>query len=162
MTARVVALVGCGARKLDHRAPAGALYTGSLFVATMRHAVKVAAPGDVWILSAKYGLVAPDTEIDPYDVKLSDLSSNERSWWALRVCDDLARRYGLSRQRQTFPKPSGITFQIFAGEAYTSELAAQMRWGATNGEYGLVTPLGGLTMGARMHWLKQAQIGGAP
>jgi hypothetical protein len=62
-------IVGCGAAKLGHRAAARDLYTGSLFRAARRHAE---ASGLPWrILSAKYGLIHPDQEIDPYDRKMA-------------------------------------------------------------------------------------------
>lgn len=62
-----IALVGCGKSKLDHAAPARQLYTGSLFVAASRWAAEC----DGWfILSAKFGLLDPETVVEPYEVRL--------------------------------------------------------------------------------------------
>jgi len=69
-------LVGCGARKLAHAAPAKDLYTGPLFRAARAYAE---AHADAWyVLSAKYGLVHPDRVIEPYNVYLPKLNAVER------------------------------------------------------------------------------------
>jgi hypothetical protein len=69
-----VVLVPCGAAKLDHRAPAGELYVGSLHRSARRAADRYAAElgATVLILSAAHGLVALDAELDPYDVTIGD------------------------------------------------------------------------------------------
>lgn len=59
-------VVPCGARKLDHRARAGDLYVGSYHRAC-RRAAEALRPDRVVILSARYGLLGLDDEIDPYD-----------------------------------------------------------------------------------------------
>jgi len=64
-----IVVIGCGAAKLPHRAPAQLLYTGSYFHACMLTA-RVLAPGRWWILSALYGLMPPGRPVDPYDVTL--------------------------------------------------------------------------------------------
>lgn len=76
----LVYVVPCGAAKLDHRAPARELYTGSHFQRTLR-IVEAAARRDgaaVRILSAKHGLVDPDRELEPYDVLVADLDDATR------------------------------------------------------------------------------------
>jgi hypothetical protein len=49
------------------------------------------ANSDRWyVLSAKHGLIAPDTVIEPYDVKLGDRKTGPPIWdWATRVSDQL-------------------------------------------------------------------------
>ncbi|MEU1616517.1 DUF6884 domain-containing protein [Streptomyces sp. NPDC005722] len=59
-------VIPCGSRKLDHRARAADLYTGSYHRAC-RRAAEALRPDRLLILSARYGLLDLDDEIDPYD-----------------------------------------------------------------------------------------------
>lgn len=59
-------VIPCGARKLDHRARAADMYTGSYHRAC-RRAAEAMRPDRLLILSARYGLLGPDDEIEPYD-----------------------------------------------------------------------------------------------
>lgn len=64
MTAPTI-VIGCGATKLTHRAPARLLYTGSLFTMARRAAE---ADGRAWvILSALHGFLYPRDLVAPYD-----------------------------------------------------------------------------------------------
>jgi hypothetical protein len=71
-------VVPCGSEKLDRPAPAGELYRGSMFRHTFDNVSRLAAldeqegrgPARVLILSALYGLVDPDTVIEPYDLRM--------------------------------------------------------------------------------------------
>lgn len=74
LTAGPVVLVPCGSAKLDRRAPAGELYTGALHRSARRAAARYVDElgARVLILSAAHGLVALDTELDPYDVTVGD------------------------------------------------------------------------------------------
>ncbi|SEN77882.1 DUF6884 domain-containing protein [Actinacidiphila rubida] len=67
-------VVPCGARKLDHRARAGEMYVGSYHRACRRAAASL-RPDRLVILSARYGLLDPDDEIDPYDTRHGDTGS---------------------------------------------------------------------------------------
>lgn len=83
MTAtRALFVVPCSRSKLPRRAPARLLYTGTAFRLALRvverEAALTAEPGlatSVLVLSARYGLITPDTEIDPYDQTMTDAGS---------------------------------------------------------------------------------------
>jgi len=67
-----VGIVGCGSAKREHAAPAKDLYTSSYFALKRQFAEEYC---DQWyVFSAKHGLVAPDTVLDPYDASLSPRS----------------------------------------------------------------------------------------
>ena len=89
---RPVYLIACSAAKLDHRAPARDLYTGQAFRFAMQAASRAGA--EVWILSALHGLVHPDTELDPYNVTLSDMSAADRAAWTERTAAQLEQLKG--------------------------------------------------------------------
>lgn len=87
-----IILIGCGKRKDASRAgdfgwPAKSLYTGSMFKARRRYAEESGAPW--WIVSAKYGLTAPDFLIESYNMAITDLAPIARKAWGLRVVLDL-------------------------------------------------------------------------
>ncbi|MFI9644560.1 DUF6884 domain-containing protein [Micromonospora sp. NPDC051925] len=63
-----VVIVPCGTAKLTHPAPAGQMYTGSYHQACRRAAAHLG--GRLIILSAHYGLLDPDTVIEPYDLRI--------------------------------------------------------------------------------------------
>ncbi|MEV7228330.1 DUF6884 domain-containing protein [Polymorphospora sp. NPDC051019] len=62
-------IVPCGSAKLDHPAPAADMYTGSYHRACRRAADRIG--GRLLILSARYGLLNPNTVIDPYDLRMN-------------------------------------------------------------------------------------------
>jgi hypothetical protein len=77
-----VGLVGCAAQKLDHPARARDLYVSQLFRKASAYAELTC---DRWyVLSAKHGLVHPDTILEPYDVRLdtAKTSLTRRAWTA--------------------------------------------------------------------------------
>lgn len=71
-------VIPCSGQKLDHPAPASRLYVGQMFRHTFERAVDCArldeaagqGPARVLILSARYGLITPDTVIEPYELKM--------------------------------------------------------------------------------------------
>jgi Family of unknown function (DUF6884) len=78
--ANAIVLVSCVKSKLPHPAPARSLYTSTWFRKTRD---LVEASGARWfVLSALYGLVAPDAEIAPYDYTLNTLGVAARRDWA--------------------------------------------------------------------------------
>lgn len=72
-------VIPCGGAKVGHAAPAGGLYTGSMFRFTLDKVSALAASdvrdgvapaARVLILSALHGLVELDTVLEPYDLKM--------------------------------------------------------------------------------------------
>ncbi|MGM1060620.1 DUF6884 domain-containing protein [Saccharothrix sp. Mg75] len=86
-------VVPCSSTKLDIPAPARSLYTGSMFrycfaIVEREAALTTAAgiPTRVVILSARHGLVDPDTEIAPYEQSMTTPGA-VAAW---RLADQLA------------------------------------------------------------------------
>lgn len=83
-----VGLVGCASQKLQRPAPARELYCSQLF---RKAAAYVEQTCDRWyILSAKHGLVHPDTILEPYNMKLGTKSGPPIYPWADMVRAHLA------------------------------------------------------------------------
>lgn len=91
----------------------------------------------VFIISAKYGLIAEDTVIEPYDVTLNDFSTSEKSAWAAKVISEL-------KQMTDIPND---TYYFFAGKNYYSDLIRYLP------NYRL--PLQGLAIGERLSKLDE-------
>lgn len=134
-----IALVSCGKMKLNRTAAAKDLYSSALFKSSLGFSNYVSSKS--FILSAKYGLVDPTREVDPYDLSLNSLSKAEKDRWAKNVCADL--------QEQINPNTKIL---LFAGRAYTDGIVANME--VPVGQ--LVDPMAGLGLGFRMAWLKRA------
>jgi hypothetical protein len=74
------ALVGCGSAKKDGTHPAKDLYDSTYFEKKRDFAEKLA---DEWyIISAKYGVIDPEREIEDYDVSIEDVQVDG---WLKRV-----------------------------------------------------------------------------
>ena len=65
-----IGIIPCGSAKTDHPTEARNLYTSTNFQAQLECAERHC--DFVFILSAKHGLVNPDSMVAPYDVKMGD------------------------------------------------------------------------------------------
>lgn len=64
-------VIACGQAKRPTTSPARDLYVGAYYRGCLRWALSVAPPSDVYIISAKYGLVHGDTPLPTYEQRLS-------------------------------------------------------------------------------------------
>lgn len=113
------------------------MYSSALFAKTMRYSQR---NYDEWyILSAKYGLVDPDTELDPYDDSLKSKSVAERKLWA-----DKTFRQLLS----VLPPPTECALFFHAGDTYRKLLANKL----VEAGYHCEVPLERLGIGKQLAW----------
>ncbi len=59
----------------------------------------------IYILSAKYGLLDLDTEIEDYNVTLKIMQSDEIKSWAKKVLEQLAAKTNLKQDHFVFLAP---------------------------------------------------------
>ena len=71
----MIVIVACGAKKLDRPARARDLYAGAYFKAALAYAHALAPAKDIFILSAKYGLIGINDHVEPYDLKMGEPGS---------------------------------------------------------------------------------------
>jgi hypothetical protein len=133
-----VALVSCVKSKRSHRSPARLLYTSAWFQ-KVRDIVEKSGPR--WfILSARYGLIAPNAEIEPYERTLNTLGVAERKAWANGVLDKL------------LPELAGENRVVmFAGQRYREFLVEPLRERGIKVE----VPMASLTRGEQLAWLSE-------
>ena len=144
----LIYLVGCGKQKRSEPALAESLYTGALFQKSLTLAEIQAkrSGGAVFILSAKYGLIAPTARIAPYDLALSDLSASQRNEWGIDVAHALADYYRKSGRIGN----SELVF--YAGRLYVQAVesgVARMLGTSPRSRQ----PMYGLQIGERLAWL---------
>jgi len=100
-------LIGCVKTKLPGRHKAKDLFTSPLFAGRRRRAEATGMPW--FILSAKYGLLSPDSDTDYYDVSLNSAGRAERRRWSARVLEQLKKSVG---------SVAGKVIEVHAGKAY--------------------------------------------
>lgn len=104
-------MISCVSKKLKHKARAEDLYISPFFKLSLKYACKL-KPDEIFILSAKHGLLALDDEIDPYDVTLNNMRAIQRKKWADKVKEQLKTKADLKKDH----------FIILAGEKYRQYL----------------------------------------
>jgi hypothetical protein len=100
-------------------------------------------PDSIFILSAKYGLLRPEQEIDPYDVTLKDMSSRQAKEWAAGVLEQLGHEADLRSDH----------FIFLAGEKYRKYLTPRIR--------SFEVPMTGLRVGEQLQYLSRRVHRGA-
>lgn len=90
-------LISCVKKKLPHSARAKDLYVSPLFRAALQYAQNF-SPDRMFILSAKYGLVGLDNEIDLYIyITLKELPMRKRKDWASKLLKALRESCDLEK-----------------------------------------------------------------
>lgn len=133
-----VVLISCVSKKLSHSAKARELYISPLFKYNLDYA-QTLNPDKIFILSAKYGLVDLEQEIEPYNETLNQKSNEEIKLWADKVLKQLKEFVNL--------KEDNIIF--LAGENYRKFLIPEIN------NYEI--PLKGLGIGKQLGYLKKQQ-----
>ncbi len=131
-----ILLLSCVSKKLAHKAKAKDLYISPLFKMNFQFSQSF-NPDKIFILSAKYGLIDIDTEIEPYDTTLNLMRSPEKKEWAHNVLQNLRNIADLNKD----------TFIFLAGENYRKYLIPHIK--------NYTIPLQGLGIGKQLHYLKE-------
>lgn len=131
-----VVLVSCGGKKLGHAAPARELYCSPLFRLSLRWAER---QGTTYVVSAQHRLVRLDDVIEPYDLRLAQLSRPARVAWGWAILETLR---GLHPQLRELV--------LLAGAEYVTWL-----WPPVNWDWKVTEPLRGMGIGPRLAWLRQ-------
>ena len=131
-----VVLISCVSRKVGHSAPAKDLYISTLFKLNLRYA-EMLGPDQIFILSAKYGLLPLTKLVEPYEVTLNSMRSKDIASWADKVLIQLAGNANLAKDH----------FIFLAGSKYRQFIIPHLR------SYEI--PLEGLRIGEQLQRLKE-------
>lgn len=104
-------LIGCVQTKRATACAAADLFSSPLFAGRRRYAAGSGAPW--YILSAKFGLLAPGDVIGPYDLYLGDTSPAYRKAWG---------EFAVAQLELHQPQLTGRTVEVHAGAAYVQPL----------------------------------------
>lgn len=129
-----IVLISCVSKKRTYTAKASDLYISPLFSGNLKYA-RTLKPDAIFILSAKYGLLDLDTEIEPYDTTLNNMSSHQIKEWADQVITKLKIQTDLQNDH----------FIFLAGERYRKYLLPHLA------SYEI--PLQGMTIGKQLQFL---------
>lgn len=135
---KTVILIACGKDKKNIASEAKDLYQGSYFKKTLEYAYILSKKhkADIYILSAKYGLLELDTIISPYNFTLNDVSEKYRKNWS----------YGVIKQlNKEIKKTDRVIF--LAGKSYNKYLKTYYK--------NNLEPLEGLRIGKKMKRLNK-------
>lgn len=141
-----IAIIGCSNQKLNGRHRAGDLYVSQRFKKAYQYAINVNAD-EIFILSAKYGLIHRDEQIESYDVAYQSLVKAEKE-----RLHQIVRQQLLVLSQEYHFDPHADLFILLAGRDYATILAGCFSY--------LYTPIANLTMGyalQQLNFLNQAQ-----
>jgi len=138
---REVGLVSCVKTKRDEPTTPKDFYTSPYFEKMRSYAEQ--HHDDWWILSAKHGLLDPDSDpIEPYDETLSGARVAKKRKWADRVFDQLDEHGLLSKD---------VTLVFHAGKDYYGELLPLIEGSG----FAIEIPTEGLAIGEKQAWYKE-------
>jgi len=130
-----IVLISCASKKLTRKTRAKDLYISPLFKLNLMfaHSLK---PDKIFILSAKYGLVDLEQELEPYNQSLKTMSLPEIKKWTEKVKGQMKGKINFESDEVIF----------LAGEKYRMFLLPFFRK--------VSIPLKGLSIGKQLQYLK--------
>lgn len=132
-----IALISCCKKKNINKCQARDMYQSTLFKLSYLFA-KMIGCDDIYVLSAKYGLLNEEEIIEPYDETLNRKNITERRNWADKVIAQLKKNLEIDIKNDEFI--------ILTGKKYYEEIIPYLQ------KYRL--PLGNLPIGMRLNFLK--------
>ena len=129
-----IVLISCVSKKLEKPSTAEDLYISPLFKKNLQYA-KSLNPDQIFILSAKYGLLNLTEIIEPYNKTLNTMKISEIKEWANLVKSQLSKVTDLKNDEFTFL--AGINYRKFLIPHLTS----------------YKVPMEGMKIGKQLQWL---------
>ena len=131
-----VTLISCVSKKLNVKSKAQDLYQSPLFKKNLTYAKQINSD-EIYILSAKYGLLKLNDSIEPYNQTLNKMNVSEKKKWSNEVFQKL----------QKFETISNTNFILLAGENYRKYLFEKLP------HYEI--PMKGLQIGKQLQFLTE-------
>lgn len=131
-----IVLISCVSQKLPHRAKAKDLYVSALFRLNLRYANSL-SPDEIYVLSAKHGLLELEHELEPYEQTLNKMQTAQIKEWANNVLQQLKLTASLEKTE----------FIFLAGEKYRKYLLPHIKYA--------IVPLEGLRIGEQLQRLNK-------
>ena len=132
-----ILLISCVSKKWEKKAKAKDLYISPLFKLNLKYAQSL-DPDNIFILSAKYGLLDLEKEISPYNKTLSNMNKEQRIVWSNKVLKQLKGKADLQQDQ----------FIFLAGANYRKFLVPHLNH--------VQVPMKNLGIGKQLKFLKEA------
>ncbi len=132
-----VVLISCVSKKATQKAQAKDLYISPLFRMNLAYARSL-RPEKIFILSARYGAIDLEEEIEPYEQTLNTMRLQEVERWAEKVIDQIQGKIDFENDKVVF----------LAGERYRRFLMPLFKNASV--------PMQGLGIGRQLQYLKHA------
>ena len=129
--------IACVKTKNGRPCQAKDMYISPMFRKAYQYALTQTIEGNIYILSAKYGLIHNTERIAPYEQTLNTMSDKERRIWAYNVIQIM--------KRKNIPLDARI--MILGGGGYRSYLMQVLK--------NSVCPLIGKSMGRTLQWYNE-------
>lgn len=133
---KTIVLISCVKTKRPIRSKARDLYTSTWYKLAYEYAQRL-KPDEIYILSAKHGLVNPEQELEPYNLTFCSMKTDQKKSWARKVLKQLE---GISKLHEDH-------FIFLASEKYRKYLIKAMTL--------YEIPMEGLRQGEQLSWLKE-------
>ena len=131
-----IVLISCGKRKQSHKSRVRDLYVSTLFKLNLKYAEKL-EPDEIYVLSAKHGLLSLNEEVSPYNLTLNKKSAAEVKSWSTEVLRQINHVSDIKNTKYIF----------LAGDKYRKYLLPNFN------DYSI--PLKGLRIGEQLKKLKE-------
>ncbi len=131
-----IVLITCASKKQNKKLKAKEIYVSPLFKFNLAYAKKL-NPDQIFILSAKYGLLDLEKEIEPYNETLNNKTEKEIKSWSENVLNQMRKKIDIRNDEIIF----------LAGEKYRKYLIPHLK------NYSI--PLKGLGIGKQLSYLKK-------
>ena len=110
----IIGLISCVNKKKDTRCKAKEMYISPWFKKGYEYLSYRC--DKIFIMSAKYGLLSPETYITPYNQTLLKMSKEERKKWSYEILKELKRNTNFQNDR----------FVILGGVKYTEYICQKI------------------------------------
>jgi len=134
----MIIFLACTKSKANKPCKAREMYQGELFKKSLRYAQRL-NPRKIYVLSAKYGLLELDDQIEPYEKTLNGATKKERQQWSGMVYKQLQKKGVDFNEEAIFL--AGENYRYFLKQLFTK---ASM-------------PLKGLSIGRQLQYYKQRE-----
>jgi len=133
-----IILIACASQKRSRKSKASDLYVSPLFIKSLAYAKRL-NPDKIFILSAKYGLLDLNTEIEPYNLTLNTMSTKEIKDWSIKVIEQLKEISNLQEDK----------FIFLAGKNYRKYIEPELSY--------FEAPMENMRIGEQLHFLSVAK-----
>ena len=130
-----IALISCSSKKKTFKCKAKEMYSESILFRLTLQYCKQENFDKIFILSAKYGIIELDDNIEPYDITLNKMSKSERDEWGAKITKWININLDIYDE-----------IYIFAGKNYYKHLHIYNK---------INLPFRNLPIGKRLQWLKE-------